>query len=891
MVRDKKKLEVKKAEKAPAAAASDVTKAEEISSRISLAASIINALREEHGASEIAFQKESVKEEEAAALDNAPVCYEEPILTQLIVESYDGEKHQGLYEGEGTAYFQEGNVYSGMFSEGLMHGRGTYTWYDGIKYEGDFVMNVPLGHGTYTWPDGSLYEGDVKDGIRHGYGIYKCGTQPVSYVGQWYDSIRHGKGTIYFNQEGTSWYEGDWVNNIRSGWGVRCYISGNIYEGQWENNVRHGEGRMRWLTTNEEYTGQWVNGIQNGYGTHTWFLKRIFGSQYPMRNEYIGYFVNGTRHGYGKFIYSSGAVYEGEWNNNKKHGMGKVIFKNGRIYAGLFVNDHIAAYPDFRLDNMNMSDLSDLPLQSPVGIGSIIGMGSFLGTDIELNLSPLLDKFPENERSEEIRKVEYVVLRNISEIRRIYYFYGSLGCDSSVDNTFLMTYLQFWRFLKDCKFHHHKITLADMDRLMNVHHKAEKELHIPQETLILRTFLNNIIHLAFHICHHQEPQSDLLSLDVCFTKIMAENIIPNACNIKGNLFSDPRKTVHAFVYTEKCWEVYKFLCKKSYVVPLKFTMKMRLFVWILKDFHIINEELTTTKIVNILADENPAVHDGATTNLELEMTFLEFFEALIGCAQAYVTDHLLQGLIPADKDGLTEGAQIGSQWPKEHVEQQKLQDKEHFLGTISSQSLENLGMPSMLPKSSRIPFTILKKQAISVPCLPLQQDKDLNKEGITQSLPSLHLHQESLISVINGTEKLDPLAEEKQVDRCINQIYVFFAKIFFPAYEQEVLVQEEIPKNRAWRAAAVRVLKMQEEERARLKALKEAEEAAKLQEQEATEKILATLEILKSAVKTHKDETKQSQRLATGKEETLPLPVAASTKVASAAVKKKRRER
>lgn len=42
------------------------------------------------------------------------------------------------------------------------------------------------------------------------------------------------------------------------------YKSGNIYEGQWENNMRHGEGRMRWLTTNEEYTGHWEKGIQVG---------------------------------------------------------------------------------------------------------------------------------------------------------------------------------------------------------------------------------------------------------------------------------------------------------------------------------------------------------------------------------------------------------------------------------------------------------------------------------------------------------------------------------------------------------------------------------------------------------------------------------------------------
>lgn len=64
-------------------------------------------------------------------------------------------------------------------------------------------------------------------------------------------------------------------------------------------------------------------------------------------------------------------------------------------------------------------------------------------------------------------QVEYAVLRNITELRRIYSFYSSLGCDQSLDNTFLMTKLHFWRFLKDCKVHHYKLTLADMDRILS----------------------------------------------------------------------------------------------------------------------------------------------------------------------------------------------------------------------------------------------------------------------------------------------------------------------------------------------------------------------------------------------------------------------------------------
>jgi len=65
---------------------------------------------------------------------------------------------------------------------------------------------------------------------------------------------------MHYNEH--SWYEGDWVNNSRHGWGVRRYNSGNVYEGQWLNDKRHGDGTMRWLTTNESYTGLWENGVQ-----------------------------------------------------------------------------------------------------------------------------------------------------------------------------------------------------------------------------------------------------------------------------------------------------------------------------------------------------------------------------------------------------------------------------------------------------------------------------------------------------------------------------------------------------------------------------------------------------------------------------------------------------
>ena len=60
--------------------------------------------------------------------------------------------------------------------------------------------------------------------------------------------------------------------------------------------------------------------MQHGIGQHIWFLRRVSGSQYPLRNMYDGEFERGLRSGLGTFYYANGARYEGEWKNNMKHG-------------------------------------------------------------------------------------------------------------------------------------------------------------------------------------------------------------------------------------------------------------------------------------------------------------------------------------------------------------------------------------------------------------------------------------------------------------------------------------------------------------------------------------------------------------------------------------------
>uniref|UniRef100_H3D5R8 Uncharacterized protein n=1 Tax=Tetraodon nigroviridis TaxID=99883 RepID=H3D5R8_TETNG len=252
---------------------------------------------------------------------------------------YEGETCEGRFHGEGLAYFEGGHMYKGWFSKGLMDGCGVFTHADGFKYEGEFVCNLPMGQGSYTWPNGCTYDGEVYNCLRHGMGTYKSLKNSVEYTGEWSLGKRHGKGAIYYNQEKTSWYKGDWVRNRKEGWGVRCYPSGNIYSGEWRNNLRHGEGTMRWTNLRQQYVGAWQGGVQHGRGTHFWNISQGDELHFFLNSHHTGEFVQGQRHGRGRVCFASGASYEAEWHNNRSLSQGKFTSADGRVFEGDLVYD------------------------------------------------------------------------------------------------------------------------------------------------------------------------------------------------------------------------------------------------------------------------------------------------------------------------------------------------------------------------------------------------------------------------------------------------------------------------------------------------------------------------------------------------------------------------
>lgn len=599
-------------------------------------------------ASEEQVAEAQIPEEPPKVPTPEPV-YDEPVLAQLIVERFEGELVKGLYEGEAESYFTGGNVYTGQFSEGFMHGKGKYTWEDGVVYEGDFFKNEITGKGVYRWKDGSTYDGDVVKGKRHGQGVFRWQDSIMSYSGDWVQGVRTGKGRLDYDAEGRSFYDGDWVKNIRHGFGARQYPSGNVYKGMWFSNARHGQGTMKWIDRDQIYTGQWENGIQHGMGQHIWLLHRVPGSQYPMRNMYDGEFVNGLRHGFGSFHYANGASYAGYWKNNMKHGKGKFMFKNGRIYEGMFEQDHIVEYPDFSMDGTATPDISGIRTRTPLPSDNVSVHSNesrnTVSPNFQLEIESLLNEFPEADREEEASQVMYVITRHTSSLRKVYNFYSQLGYEESPDNTFTMTRMQFWRFAKDCCFHHEEVTLTDLDRFIGKNYsRANYQLHNPYERILQRQFVNYLVVLAYRIYgenHSEEVSSPLLAK--CLASLITENILRNACNVKGYFYYETRRAVNALVYMDQTYEIFQALCKARKNEPKEPVFKMREFLFLLKDLKLINNDLTPQRILEVLAIDDIVVADGqGCYNLELEMTFLEFFEALIGCAEIFATDAVVK---------------------------------------------------------------------------------------------------------------------------------------------------------------------------------------------------------------------------------------------------------
>ena len=169
------------------------------------------------------------------------------------------------------------------------------------------------------YKDGRIYDGEIKDGKANGIGImtWSDDNYDYVYVGKWNDGMKNGSGKMTSWPKGTE-HNDEWVEDMM------------IYDGEWVNDKRTGKGRYTW-PSGDFYEGEWNNDNAHGYG----IMKSSNG------NIYEGEWKNGKKDGKGKMTYHpDGNFYEGEWKNGKKDGKGKMTYPDGEYREGVWSNDN-----------------------------------------------------------------------------------------------------------------------------------------------------------------------------------------------------------------------------------------------------------------------------------------------------------------------------------------------------------------------------------------------------------------------------------------------------------------------------------------------------------------------------------------------------------------------
>ncbi|EUD68083.1 serine/threonine protein kinase [Plasmodium inui San Antonio 1] len=102
----------------------------------------------------------------------------------------------------------------------------------------DILSHQPFDE-ILEYQNGDVYLGTTKNRKRHGYGYYI------------YKEIR-------------SVYQGEWIENAKSGYGTLYNRQGIVYSGEWLNNISHGFGCT--YTNERLFLGTYKFGLMNGVG-------------------------------------------------------------------------------------------------------------------------------------------------------------------------------------------------------------------------------------------------------------------------------------------------------------------------------------------------------------------------------------------------------------------------------------------------------------------------------------------------------------------------------------------------------------------------------------------------------------------------------------------------
>ncbi len=241
-----------------------------------------------------------------------------------VTQTYEGELAGGLYEGAGKLTLSDGRVLTGQFHEGNVHGKARMDFTDGTYFDGTFVNGQACGTAVMTMANGDVYQGEFSEGKRSGRGVL---TRKNGYI-----------------------YEGEFVNGafvsgeirgIERDGGGRVLVEGDsvINPAQWKSVGIEDLRLVKNAATGAEevicsYTGGisvYLHGsLQKVGSSRTQGVLRTAGGL-----AYEGGFVSIIAFdGKGTMYFPTGERYEGNWKFTEAVGKGTMTYADGTVRKG-----------------------------------------------------------------------------------------------------------------------------------------------------------------------------------------------------------------------------------------------------------------------------------------------------------------------------------------------------------------------------------------------------------------------------------------------------------------------------------------------------------------------------------------------------------------------------
>ncbi|KAI8894714.1 hypothetical protein BC833DRAFT_603866 [Globomyces pollinis-pini] len=386
----------------------------------------------------------------------------------------------------------EGNINS---ETGQYDGLGSAVFYSNDKYTGDFHDGLLHGKGKYEWSDGVIYEGDLKENKISGEGVYRW-KNGMKYTGSLLNSLRHGFGHLQTNITNTQFYDGEWENGSASGKGT-CQLTSGKYIGEYKDSMRHGKGKMIYSSGNI-YEGEWNNNRKVGFGKMTWTTTN---------EEYEGEWDN-IPHGQGTYTWKLNRIrdhqfpcenmYKGNWVDGKRHGFGIFYYSDGSRYEG--------NWKENKKEGQGVYISSNGRVYNGIFINDKIKEG-FEQFSNEIPYVFHLPKEFKSKQEETLRGLNAVIFRNSAFLRDIYHHYClQTRKIPGYENKHVLSRSVLWHMLIECKTNMKGVSLASLDREYSkmfqedpIHGNKYLDPHNPLMEFIFYDYLDYLVSVSYQI--------------------------------------------------------------------------------------------------------------------------------------------------------------------------------------------------------------------------------------------------------------------------------------------------------------------------------------------------------------------------------------------------------